>query len=212
MNKLILGDCIDELRKMPDESVDVVITDPPYGINYVSNWYKEKNPFSKIVNDDKLFLPLDELLRVVKEDGVVFSFFSQKKPIADCRVKDVLIWVKNNWSAGDLTGSFGNQYEPIAFIPKEGFKLKTFRLSNVIFEKRVLPKYHPTEKPTAVIEHLLEASTKEGDTVLDPFMGGGSTGVACAKLKRNFIGIEIDENYFKNAEKRLNEWSGQERL
>ena len=64
-------------------------------------------------------------------------------------------------------------------------------------------RYHPTQKPVELIEKIIQKSSNEGDTVLDPFMGSGTTGVACVNTNRNFIGIEIDEEYFKIAEKRI---------
>lgn len=210
--KLIFGDCLEKIKEIPDNSIDAVITDPPYGINYLSGWYKNGNPHGEIIGDDKLLLPIDLLLSKVKEGGAVFSFYSQKKPIIYDGIKNVLIWVKNNWSAGDLEGDFGNQYEPIAFIPKGDFKLRSYRLSNVIHAARQPSELHPTQKPVEVMEYLIEASTRQGDTVLDPFMGSGTTGVAALRMNRNFIGIEIDETYFKIAKKRIGETKEQTRL
>jgi len=73
-------------------------------------------------------------------------------------------------------------------------------------------QFHPTQKPVSIIQRMVESSTKEGDTILDPFMGSGTTGVAALRLNRNFIGIEIDENYFQIAEKRIADVKAQSRL
>lgn len=205
LNRIYQRDCVEALKEMEDSSVDCIITDPPYGINYLSNHYKGDNPHKEIANDDNLFIPLDELWRVLKPNGAMFVFFSHKVPLIDKRVKNTLIWVKNNWTAGDLEGDFGNQYECIAFMPKEQFKLKSKRYPNVWhFDRIPADKLkHPTQKPTSIIRRMVECSTQEGELVLDPFMGSGTTAKACKELKRNFIGFELDEGYCKIANERL---------
>ena len=198
-------DCLEGLKLIPYNRVDLVVTDAPYGINYFSGYYKDKNPHKKIVNDDVLFLPLDELWRVLKPTGAIFAFFSHKKPLIDERIRNTIIWVKNNWTAGDLYADFGNQYESIAFLPKKDFKLRSKRFSNVWAFDRV-PAHklrHPTEKPLKLIMRLIEAGSNEGGVVLDIFMGSGTTAKACKCLKRDFIGFEIDKSYCEVAEKRL---------
>lgn len=104
INKIHCMDCLEGLKEIEDNSVDLIVTDPPYGINYHSHYYKNGNPHTPIVNDDTLFLPLDELWRILKPTGAMFVFFSHKNPLVDKRIKNTIIWVKNNWSAGDLFG------------------------------------------------------------------------------------------------------------
>lgn len=206
-NKIYNMDCLEGLKQLEDSSVDCIITDPPYGINYISNRYKNGNPHKEIANDDTLYIPLDELWRILKPTGAMFVFYSYKVPLMDKRVKNRLIWVKNNWTAGDLEGDFGNQYESIAFMPKEQFKLKSKRYSNVWHFNRVSPDKlkHPTQKPVSIIRRLIKAGTKENDVVLDPFMGSGTTAVASQELDRRFIGFELDEGYCEVANNRLNQ-------
>lgn len=205
LNKIYNMDCIEGMKQLPDESVDLVVADPPYGINYFSGRYKNGNPHLPIVNDDVLFIPVDELWRVLKPTGCMFIFYSQKKPLIDERVKNVIVWVKNNWTAGDLYADFGNQYELIAYMPKDGFKLHSKRYSNVWGFNRISADnlLHPTQKPEAIVRRLIETATKEGDLVLDPFVGSGTTAVACKQLNRRFIGFEISKEYCDVAEKRL---------
>ena len=100
LNRIYNQDCVEGLKLIEDNSVDCIIIDPPYGINYQSNHRKEK--MLKIENDDTLFIPLDDLWRILKPTGCMFIFYSHKKPLIDYRVKNVLVWVKNNWTAGDL--------------------------------------------------------------------------------------------------------------
>jgi len=204
-NKIHCMNCLEGLKQLEDNSIDLVLTDPPYGINYYSGHYKKGNPHKPIENDDTLFIPLEELWRVLKPTGTMFIFYSHKVPLIDKRVKNIIIWVKNNWTAGDLYKDFGNQYECIAFMPKEKFKLHSKRYSNVWKFDRISPHnlLHPTQKPESIIRRLIETATNEGALVLDPFMGSGTTAISCKSLKRNFIGFEIDQKYVEIANKRL---------
>ena len=189
-NKVYCMDALELLKQMPDQSVDLILTDPPYGIKYHSNRYKNGNPHNPINNDDTLFIPIDDLWRVLKPTGAMFVFFSHKVPLIDKRVKNVIIWVKNNWTAGDLYKDFGNQYECIAYMPKQGFKFYSKRFSNVWgFDRISADKLlHPTQKPIGLCRRIIESN--KGNVVFDPFMGSGTTGIACKELGRDFIGIE----------------------
>jgi len=205
LNEINCMDCFEGLKNIPNESVDCIITDPPYGINYHSNRYKGKNPHKKIIGDDKLSVPVNEFWRILKPTGCIFIFHSHKVPLEDKRKKNTIIWVKNNHTAGNLKGDFGNQYESIAFIPKEEFKLKSKRYSNVWYFDKVPPNklLHPSEKPIEIIKRMVECSTNEGALILDPFIGSGTTAVVCKQLNRNFIGFEIDQEYVDIANKRV---------
>lgn len=112
-------------------------------------------------------------------------------------VKNTIIWVKNNWTAGDLKGNLGNQYECIIFGTRGKFSLHGHRFSNVWEFDRVPPTHHPTMKPIALVGRGIEIATKEGDTVLDPFLGSGTTLRAALETKRNCFGFEIDRKYEK---------------
>jgi len=88
-------------------------------------------------------------------------------------------------------------------MPKGEFKLKKERCSNVWNYRRVKPELHPTQKPVNLIKKIIRSATEENDTVLDPFIGSGTTAVACKQLNRNFIGIEINPDYVEIANRRL---------
>jgi len=195
------GDCMEVMQGL--DKVDLILTDPPYGVSYRSNHYIYGNPHGEIKNDNKLFCPLDDMWKLLKDTGSIFTFYSYKKPILDNRKKNDIIWVKNNWSAGDLTGDFGNQYETIAFMPKSKFKINGYRWSNVWNFNRIKPTLHPTEKPEELLKRIIECATVKGDTVLDIFAGVGSTLLASKLLSRKAIGIEIEEKYCEIAARRL---------
>ena len=116
-----------------------------------------------------------------------------------------MIWVKNNWTAGDLKGAYAKQTEFIIYAVKGRHILNGKRDSDVLHYNRVVGKnqLHQNQKPVDLLEYLIGKSSDENDTVLDCFMGSGSTGVACKNLNRNFIGIELDEEFYDMAVKRL---------
>jgi len=203
LNSLYQGDCLQVIKYLPNESIDLIVMDPPYGIKYLSNHYTDINYHYPIINDDRLFCPLDDFWRLIKPEGAIFCFYSHKKPLIDSRVKNVIIWVKNNWTAGDLKGDYGNQYECLAFIPKNKFKINGYRFSNVWNFKRCKPDLHPTQKPLDLISQIIETGSKENNIVLDPFAGSSTVAKACLNLNRHFICIEQDPIHFQTSLVRL---------
>ena len=198
------GDCREILPEMGD--VDIVVTDPPYGIEFRSNYRKVM--YEQIVGDGELPVDLVWLaLSKATRAAYVFCRWDQLQQMP--RPKSVIAWVKNNWSMGDLRHEHGRQWEACCFYPMVGHEFIT-RIPDVIHAKRTGNNLHPTEKPVDVIQAIIAANM--GDTILDPFMGSGTTGVACVKTGRNFIGIEIDPTYYAIAEKRIAEAQLQTRL
>lgn len=205
------GDCLELMKNMPDGSVDLVVTDPPYGINFKSNHRRLK--YKKIKNDsnlDWLHLFLDECYRVMRENTCIYLFCSWhkidifKQEIQKrFKIKNIIIWNKNNTSMGDLKGSYAPKYEMVIFAHKGRRELRGFRYPDVIDAKRTGNKMHPTQKPVDLLEIFISSSSDIGETVFDPFMGSGSTGVACVNTNRQFIGIELDPQYFEIAKKRI---------
>ncbi len=241
------NDVKDVLKVLDNGSIDLVLTDPPYGINYVSRHRKDK--LNKIENDNVLFMDLDLYWDKIRNTGSLWSFYSHKVELCDnvdyqdmyklllsqietlrqelycsgskvdylqsianvidehgsynpdkhiSRIKNRIIWVKDNWTAGDLTGDFGNKYECIAFCPKGEFKLRGFRYPNVWEFGKVKVNNHPTEKPVALLKRIIESCTDVGDLVFDPFVGSGATMFACKMLNRRFVGVEIESGYCQN--------------
>jgi site-specific DNA-methyltransferase (adenine-specific) len=213
---LINGDSVVELKKIEDNSINLVITDPPYGIAYKSNRSKSKDHITRqgIRNDtlnDALNL-FDKTCKILnqktKENAHFYTFTSWKvypyfyKIIEKhWNVKNLIIWNKGNHGAGDLYYSWGNQYEMIIFATK-GNKRLNVRRSDIINVSRLASKklIHPTQKPTELIKELLKVSAQDGDTVCDPFMGSGSAIKAVKEFGNlNYIGIEIDPFIFEKA-------------
>lgn len=214
---LYCGDCLEILRRFPKESVDLIVTDPPYLISYKTNHRKDKNhDFCKpIKNDDN-----PELIRefiniayyVLKMNSAFYSFGSWKtvdffKAEIEkyFKLKNIVVWVKNNWSAGDLKAQFGQQYELIFYALKGRRLINGKRLPDVWFFERVSgsKQLHQNEKPTKLLQRIIKVSSNDNELILDPFAGSGSTLVAAHILNRRWIGIEIEEKYCEIAKQRI---------
>jgi site-specific DNA-methyltransferase (adenine-specific) len=211
--RLMLGDCLERMKEIPDGSVDMILTDPPYGMGFQNNHRKVKH--NKIKGDSNLGWLDDwctELFRVVADDTAHYVFCSFhhidkfKQALERVfKVKNVLIWEKNNTSMGDLKGDFAPKYEMIIFIHKGRRFINGKRDANILKFCKTKNELHPTQKPVDLCEYLLSKFSDEGAVILDPFMGSGSAGVAAKNLNRKFIGIEMDEGYFNIAKKRIDE-------
>ncbi len=214
LNKVILGDCLTEVPNLKDDSIDCVIIDPPYGIEYQSNFKNEK--YDRIEKDNSEALDLlDKSITAfkpkLKKDSHIYIFTSWKvfgkvKPIIEKHftVKNCLIWNKTNWSMGDLKGNYAEKYEMIIFAIQGNRKLLgEKRPVNVLDCSHTDNSKHPTEKPVELIKELIENSTKENEIILDCFAGSGSTLLASKELKRKWIGIEKDEEFYNICKRRL---------
>lgn len=217
---LIQGDCLKVLPTIPDNSIDLVLTDPPYGINYVSG-YSRNLEYRKNVADttgwdnfDVLTIPFEHFKRIIRNDCYYYVFSRWDVLWKLPKPNKLLIWNKNDTGMGNLK-DWGCGYEVILTFKKGNPFLRGKRESDVLtfwktanFAVRSNTKnnkmVHPTEKPLALIMKLIEKSTDEGDTIIDPFVGSGTTMEACLKLKRDCIGIEIEPKYIEIAKKRLN--------
>jgi len=189
------GDCRDILPDLP--KVDLVLTDPPYGMDFQSNHRIIKH--KKIAGD--LCLPLDLIDMAMEKATRAAYFFCRWDNLTDMpKPKSVLAWVKNNWSMGDLKHEHGRMWEACCFYAKENHDFIK-RIPDVLNEARTGNELHPTEKPVGLIKQILEANV--GETILDPFMGSGTTLRATKDLNRKAIGIELEEKYCEIAVKRL---------
>lgn len=213
-NTIIHGDSLTVLRQMEPESVDAIITDPPYGINYHSTTDKS------IVNDKSPFIWwLYDACRVLKSGdsgrGCLVCFtrwdvqqvFIDAMRLAGFVVKSEVIWDKVHHGMGDTKAQFAPSHENIIFAVKGKFSFPGHRPKDLITYQKLgsAQMIHPTEKPVGLLASLITAVTKPGDLLVDPFAGSGSTLVAAKKTGRRFIGIEIDDTHYANSQRRIEE-------
>lgn len=218
----MMGDCLELLDKLPDNSVSAVLCDPPYGIDYQSGRVEKSRRKPKIRNDKAPFTSfIPHLSRIVKDDGCVFVFTRwdvQQKFVdvmndSGLRVRNILIWDKVIHGMGDLKRAYGSRYESIIFASGKDFRFVDKRPQDIIRHMKVQPKdlLHPNEKPIGLLETLIRQTVPKDGTVLDCFMGSGPTGIACVNAGRRFIGMELDQKYFNIATERITE-AASERL
>jgi len=202
--QLYLGDCREILPTLP--KVDACITDPPYGMSFQSNYRADQH--RRIANDDDQSLLVWACGIPVTHSRYVFCRWDNlggdvPKP------KSCVTWVKNNWSMGDLEHEHARQTEIAMFWPGPDHSWTGKRPTDVVRAARTGNTEHPTEKPVYLMEQFVGWTR---GVVLDPFMGSGTTGVACMNLDRQFIGIEIDPAYFDIACRRIEDAQRQGRL
>ena len=200
---LYLGDCLEVLPTL--DKVDAVVTDPPYGMGFRSNHRVTKHDAITGDNDNQLLRWACGL-----DASVVKYVFCRWENLYDVpRPRSIITWIKNNWSMGDLLHEHARQTEIILYYPGPQHKWGNGRPKDVVSAPRSGNENHPTEKGFWLMEWVVEWTC---GTVLDPFMGSGTTGVACANLGRRFVGIEIEPKYFDIACKRIADAYKQPRL
>ena len=220
-DKIKNGNSLEILKTLPNNCIDIVLTDPPYGIDYKSNRSEFKNSITSkgLLNDNKkdaLFL-LDETCKILldktSENSHLYFFcswsvFSSFESIISkyFTIKTPIVWNKGNKGSGDLENDWGNQTELIIYCTK-GKKKINYRKGNVILVPKVHSSklIHPTQKPIELIKEILEVSALKNDFVVDPFMGSGSTIKACNEYGLKSLGIELDEEMFLIANNYINE-------
>ena len=201
---LYLGDCREILPTLP--KVDAVITDPPYGMAFQSNHRTERH--ARIANDDNVDLLAWACAIPATHSRYVFCRWDNLRgdlpPPKSC-----VTWVKNNWSMGDLEHEHARQTEIAMFWPGPAHSWPGKRPTDVMRAPRTGNGDHPTEKPVYLMEQFIGWTR---GVVVDPFMGSGTTGVACANLGREFVGIEIEPKYFDIACRRIEDAQRQSRM
>lgn len=208
LNKVICGDARYVIKQSP-LNVTTLILDPPYNQKYQSNRRVTSEKREVLKGDDETAFPL--LLSVLRhaiprlsKNSTVFVFSSQENEpefrniIKESRLtwKGTYIWNKPNHGTGDLTGSFAPQHECIIHATK-GKPVLQCRPSSILQGHKFLGTDHPTEKPLDLLSTLIEATTTEGDCVMDVFAGSGSTLLAAYKMNRDFFGCEINKTYYQ---------------
>lgn len=221
LNRIYNEDCRVTLAGMLDNSVDLIVTDPPYGMEFQSGYRKVKHEV--ISNDDNLSWMWEVFTgckRVLKDNGHAYFFcsfhnidkFMQELKQVGFNIKNILIWMKNNTGMGDLEGDYAPQYEFIIFCSNGVKKLNGRRDSNILKFARTMNNLHPTEKPIDLIRYLIMKSSDIGDIVADFFSGSGTTPAGCIKENRQFIASEIDVTHYKTSIKRISLQQSQQQL
>lgn len=222
--RLYFGDAVEILSRMKDGCVDLAVFDPPYkcigGGNSKDNPDRptgvldenSKDMFEHNSIKPEVFLP--EVFRVLKDDSHMYMMTNflglntgilDKVKAAGFQIHNLLIWKKNNatpnrWYMKDIEYTIFARKGRAVSVHNKGSKTSHGDFSGRLdWDNPKSPKKHPTEKPDALMATYIENSSVEGDTVLDPFMGAGSTGVAANNLGRRFIGIELDPKFYHRA-------------
>jgi DNA modification methylase len=224
---VVNGDCLDYLGQIPDNSIDLILTDPPYNIAQYSTGNINLPGRSALNNDlaEWDLIPIDpfdllpDFKRIIKPDGNIFVFTSynligkwHEAFDSEFDTFQFFIWHKTNPAPKIFKNGFLNSCEMIACMWNKGHKWNFSDQRNMhnFFESPICMKperlsapKHPSQKPVRLLEHIVSIASNENDVVFDPFMGVGSTGVAALRSKRRFIGIEIEKSYFDAAEMRI---------
>ena len=232
LNKIICGDALEELRKLPDESIDLVLTDPPYNISGLSSGVvlhnREVNTkhFGDWDYGFEVAPIVKEFKRILKPKGQIYIFTSEALFVQyrlemeklQFHFRNLMVWLKTNPLPKIRQVSWRNSTEYILYAGKEKTEkcdytfnwlgqqemLNVFQTPILSGEERGQEElYHPTQKPLSIVGKLMRVSSNPNDIVLDPFLGSGTTAVAAKALGRNFIGIEKNPEYCEIAEKRL---------
>ena len=216
--KLYNDDCLNVLKDIEDNSIDLVVTDPPYEVITGGRNGGVKGKPSGILTENKQLMKsipkadlwLSECFRVMKDGTHIYimtntlNLTNYLNIINDVGFKlhNLLVWNKNNTTPNRW---YMKNCEYVIFARKGFAKSINNPSSQTVhnFDNIIGNKKHPTEKPVDLMKLYVGNSSQVGGTVLDPFMGVGSTGVACKELNRNFIGVELDEQYFDIATKRI---------
>lgn len=223
--KLYKGDCVEVMKSLPSNSVDLIVTDPPYRVTskgcsgtMSGYWAEDRTNKGKIFdnNDTDIEDYIDGFYRILKDGTHCYIMCNQLnlphflEMIGKSEFKYVkcLIWDKGNKICGRF---YMNCFEYIIMLRKGRERPindcgmpDILRVPNIKTLDKEGKNIHDSEKPIRLMSILIEQSTNEGEVVFEPFMGSGTTGVASVQSKRNFIGVEIDDKYFDLAEKRIN--------
>ena len=225
--EIYLENCYRKIKDIPDNSVDLILTDPPYNLSQYSRGnitldWRESDINNDIADWDRVefspFVIAKDFTRILKPTGNIFAFTAQNlfgqwheafDPIFD--TFQFFVWHKTNPVPKFRKAGFLNSCELIVCMWDKSHvwnftqqnKMHNFFESPICMGNERLD--HPTQKPISVLKHIIQVASEEKGVVFDPFMGVGSTGIASLQLDRIFIGIEKEEKYFLSAQKRLEE-------
>jgi len=206
-NRVAQGDCLDVMKGMPSKSVDFILTDPPYLVRYLD---RSGRSVKNDDNDGWIDPAFAQMHRVLKDNQFCVSFYAWNKvdrfveawKKAGFRIAGHIVFTKKYASSARF---MSYQHEQAYLLAKGNPQAPPNPTPDVISWTYTGNKLHPTQKPVGIFTPLIEAFTKPGDVVLDPFAGSGSTLVAARDMDRRFIGIELDEAHHRTASLRLAE-------
>ena len=213
MIKLLQGDCMELMNNIPNESIDLVLTDIPYNVvNREDNGLRKLDKENADILTFDLIDFLEQLYDKTKSTIIIFcgkeqvsiihSFFNNKQKKGKGTVRQ-LIWEKSNPSPMNGQHIYLSGVENAIWFKKRGGTFNA-HCKNTVFKYPIgRSKLHPTEKNHLLLQELILDNSNENDLILDPCMGSGSTGVVALQNNRNFLGIELNQNYFEIAKNRL---------
>jgi DNA modification methylase len=206
--RLYRGDCLEVLPFVG--KVDAVVTDPPYGMDYQSARSRSGPRFDRIAGDDAA--PV-EWFGLIQPPKCAFVFcewrnaevFRSAMTDAGWPVRSQVVWDRVSHGMGDPNTVWAPRHDLAWWSCESGYSFPAGRPASVLRFDRVptCDMTHPTQKPVALMEYIVSHITSPGETVLDPFAGSGTTGVACVQTGRSFVGIELDRGYFDIAVRRI---------
>ena len=210
------GDCLELMKDIPDKSIDMIVTDPPYSTPTITGFGRKqvKNVADLSIQETYMKCLKEEFERILKDNAPILVFCDDKyypsiyRAFYNWQSVQMIVWDKGKIGMGK---PFRKRHELIVYANRETIDYN--RTENITHYPTVLnykvvmekEKVHPAQKPIKLLEDLILGFSNENDTILDCFMGSGTTGVACINTNRNFIGIELDEKYFEIAKKRIEE-------
>jgi len=211
-------DCVEGMKQIPNEYIDLIVTDPPYMTNYKSNRRVKNEKFDHIQNDKNSNELISEFLaeahRVLKNNTAIYMFcswhhidFFKQEFEKYFTLKNLIVWNKNNHGSGDLKGAYAPKHELILYGHKGRSLLREKRIPDVIDCAKIpsLKLTHPTEKPIDLLDIFIRNSSDKGDIILDGFAGTGATCISATNNERKYIGFELDTNYYEIAQNRIAE-------
>ena len=207
MENIILknGDALTYLRELPDNSIDLAILDPPWSYDSYGQ-FPNRNIEYKTVSDTYLEEAFREIMRILKPKSHCYLFTTNLRLGKDIPLMEKIGFTYHQilivpYQGIKLGYGYRHEFLPILFLSKNGVSTTNYHNVSNLFSPY---SFNTLEKPLPVVETLVKQSSKEGNTVIDPFMGTGTTAVACKNLKRNFIGFEIDAERFNEVKIRVN--------
>lgn len=212
------GDCLEVMQRLGDKSVDLLLTDPPYGIK-VGKLYKKPNLVLNSATNTTVYENLDWDSNKISNSFFAEMFRVSKKQIifGGNYYADILP-ITNNWIVWDkkTEDKYSNGFSDfeLAWCSGGGCRIFRYLWSGMIQQdmKNKEQRFHPTQKPVGLFEKILDKYSQENETILDCFLGSGTTALACENLNRKWIGIELSKDYCEIAKKRLIENNRQAKL